>query len=128
MGVIATNDREIKLFYNGDTNKGQQTYAYLKSSEKDILNVDLSKTKVTATQWTEIAHRLDKNIEELIDTQHPSFVKEYGENPDLKREDDWLKILENSPAVVTQPILVNGDRAYQVETPSKVTAFLEDED
>lgn len=128
MGVIATDNRKIQLFYNGDTNKGQQTYAYLKSSNKEILNVDLCKTKVTATQWVELADLLNKSVEELINTNHTDFIKEYGENPDLQREDDWLKVLENNPKVVTQPIIVNGDKAIQINTPSEVMAFLEDED
>lgn len=128
MGVIATDNRKIQLFYNGDTNKGQQTYAYLKSSDKEILNVDLCKTKVTATQWVELADLLNKSVEELINTDHTDFIKEYGENPDLQREDDWLKVLENNPKVVTQPIIVNGDKAIQINTPSEVMSFLEDED
>lgn len=128
MGVISTDDRKIQLFYNGDTNKGQQTFAYLKSSDKEILNVDLCKTKVTATQWVELAELLNKPIKGLINTDHADFIKEYGENPDLAREDDWLKVLENNPKVVTQPIIVNGDKAMQIDTPSEAMAFLGEED
>lgn len=128
MGVIATDNRKIQLFYNGDTNKGQQTFAYLKSSDKEVLNIDLCKTKVTATQWVELAELLNKPIKGLINTDHADFIKEYGENPDLKREDDWLKVLENNPKVVTQPIIVNGDKAIQIDTPSEVVSFLEEEE
>lgn len=73
MGVIATNNREINLYYNAETNKGMQTLAYLESSEKKVLGIDLSKTKVTGTQWTELAERLGKPIKELINTKHPDF-------------------------------------------------------
>ncbi|NDV16831.1 hypothetical protein GO009_12415 [Muricauda sp. TY007] len=128
MGVIATNKREIKLFYNAETNKGMQTLAYLKSSKKKVLDIDLSKTKVTGTQWTELAKLLDKPIKELINTEHPDFINNYGENPDLHSDEDWLKVMENNPKVITQPILVNGDKAIQIDTPSKVMSFLEDED
>ena len=51
MGTIATDNREINLYYNAETNKGMQTLAYLESSEKKVLAIDLSKTKVTGTQW-----------------------------------------------------------------------------
>ena len=78
MGVIATNKREIKLFYNAETNKGMQTLAYLKSSQKKVLDIDLSKTKVTGTQWTELAKLLGKPIKDLINTEHPDFIKKYG--------------------------------------------------
>jgi len=128
MGVIATNNREIKLFYNAETNKGMQTLAYLKSSKKKVLDVNLDKVKVTATQWAEIAKLLEKPIKELINTEHPDFINNYGKNPELQRDDDWLKVMENNPKVVTQPILVNGDKAVQIDTPSEVMVFLEDED
>ena len=128
MGVIATNKREIKLFYNAETNKGMQTLAYLKSSQKKVLDIDLSKTKVTGTQWTELAKLLGKPTKDLINTEHPDFIKKYGKNPELPDDEDWLKLMENNPKVVTQPILVNGDQAVQIDTPSEVMQFIEDED
>jgi len=128
MGVIATNNREVKLFYNAETNKGMQTLAYLKSSKKKVLDIDLSKTKVTGTQWTELAKLLGKPIKDLINTEHPDFMNKYGKNPDLYDDEDWLKVMENNPKVVTQPILVNGDKAVQIDTPSEVMRFLEEED
>jgi len=128
MGVIATNYREVKLFYNAETNKGMQTLAYLKSSKKKVLDIDLSKTKVTGTQWTELAKLLGKPIKDLINTEHPDFMNKYGKNPDLYDDEDWLKVMENNPKVVTQPILVNGDQAVQIDTPSEVMQFLEEED
>ena len=128
MGVIATNKREIKLFYNAETNKGMQTLAYLKSSNKKVLDVNLDEVKVTATQWAELAKLLGKPIKGLINTEHPEFINHYGKNPELHSDNDWLKVLENNPKVVTQPILINGDKAVQIDTPSEVMVFLEDED
>ncbi|WP_421812949.1 arsenate reductase family protein [Flagellimonas sp.] len=128
MGVIATNNREVKLFYNAETNKGMQTLAYLKSSKKKVLDIDLSKTKVTGTQWTELAKLLGKPIKDLINTEHPDFMTKYGKKPDLQDDEDWLKVMENNPKVITQPILVNGDQAVQIDTPSEVMRFLEEED
>ncbi|MDF0717992.1 hypothetical protein PY092_17645 [Muricauda sp. 334s03] len=128
MGVIATNKREIKLFYNAETNKGMQTLAYAKSSKKKVLDVNLDKVKVTATQWAELAKLLGKPIKELINTEHPDFVNNYGKNLKPYSDEDWLKVMENSPKVITQPILVNGEKAVQIDAPSKVLAFLEDED
>ncbi|MGN7513296.1 MAG: arsenate reductase family protein [Allomuricauda sp.] len=128
MGVIATNNREINLYYNAETNKGMQTLAYLQSSKNKVLDVDLSKTKVTGTQWTELAKRLGKSIKELINTEHPDFINDYGKNHNLQSDEDWLKVLENNPKVVTQPILVQGDKAVQIDTPSEVMVFLEEED
>ena len=55
-------------------------------------------------------------------------MTKYGKNPDLYDDEDWLKVMENNPKVVTQPILVNGDKAVQIDTPSEVMRFLEEED
>ena len=128
MGVIATNHREITLYYNAETQKGMQTLAYLQSSSKKVQDIDLSKTKVTGTQWTEIAKRLGKSIKALINTQHPNFIKEYGSSQDLKSDEDWLKILVNNPAVVTQPILLHHNKAVQIDTPSEALVFLKDDE
>ncbi len=128
MGTIATDNREINLYYNAETNKGMQTLAYVQSSQNKVLAIDLSKTKVTGTQWTELAERLGKPIKELINTEHPDFINDYGKTHNLKSEEDWLKVLENNPKVVTQPILVHGEKSVQIDTPSEVLVFLEEED
>ncbi|RIV43619.1 hypothetical protein FQ017_12690 [Flagellimonas pelagia] len=127
MGVIATNNRELNLYYNADSSIGMQTLAFVQASKKKVLAVDLSKTKVTGTQWAELADLLGISIKDLINTEHPDFIKLYGKNNDLASDDDWIKVLQKNPSVVTQPILVNGNRAMQVNTPSDVMVFLDEE-
>ncbi len=124
MGVIATNKRELNLYFNADSSIGMQTLAFVEASNKKVLAVDLSKTKVTGTQWAELADLLHIPIKDLINTEHPDFIQAYGKNHDLASDDDWLKILQKNPKVVSQPILVNGNKAMQVNTPSDVLAFL----
>lgn len=66
MGVIAKNDRELKLYYNSETSIGKQTLPYVEASEKEIVTIDISKTKVTGTQWVEIAGNLNLHISQLV--------------------------------------------------------------
>lgn len=127
MGVIATNNRELNLYYNANSSIGMQTLAFVQASKKKVLAVDLSKTKVTGTQWAELADLLGISIKDLINTEHPDFIKLYGKDNDLEGDDDWIKVLQKNPSVVTQPILVNGNRAMQVNTPSDVMVFLDEE-
>jgi len=127
MGVIATNNRELNLYYNADSSIGMQTLAFVQASKKKVLAVDLSKTKVTGTQWAELADLLGIPIKDLINTEHPDFIKLYGKNNDLVSDDDWIKVLQKKPSVVTQPILVNDNKAMQVNTPSDVMVFLDEE-
>lgn len=127
MGVIATNNRELNLYYNANSSIGMQTLAFVQASKKKVLAVDLSKTKVTGTQWAELADLLGIPIKDLINTEHPDFIKLYGKDNDLEGDDDWIKVLQKNPSVVTQPILVNGNKAMQVNTPSDVMVFLDEE-
>ena len=127
MGVIATNNRELNLYYNANNSIGMQTLAFVQASKKKVLAVDLSKTKVTGTQWAELADLLGIPIKDLINTEHPDFIKLYGKDNDLEGDDDWIKVLQKNPSVVTQPILVNGNKAMQVNTPSDVMVFLDAE-
>ena len=60
-------------------------------------------------------------------SEHPDFIKLYGKDNDLEGDDDWIKVLQKNPSVVTQPILVNGNKAMQVNTPSDVMVFLDEE-
>ena len=127
MGVIATNNRELNLYYNDNSSIGMQTLAFVQASKKKVLAVDLSKTKVTGTQWAELADLLGISIKDLINTEHPDFIKLYGKDNDLEGDDDWIKVLQKNPSVVTQPILVNGNKAMQVNTPSDIMVFLDAE-
>lgn len=125
MGVIAKDDQKITLYYNSETSLGKQTYAYVTSSDRKILAVDISKTNVTGTQWTEIADNLNKNVSDLIDQEHPDFVKQYGDSPVDMDQHNWLKLLEKHPEVLTYPIAINGNQYLEIKNPSDFSKFLD---
>lgn len=120
MGVIATDKNKATLFYHPDTELGRRMNAYVSSSDMPALTIDLSQTKVTGTQWADIASKLNKEIPDLIETQHPDFVKHYGEDPVDMDEHDWLKVIENHPELIIHPILIKGNTYIQIE---KLTDF-----
>lgn len=125
MGVIAKDDNQITLFYNSQTTIGKQTLGYVESSEREVRTVDISKDKVTGTQWTELAAGVDRPISELVDQDHPDFKKAYGsEKVDLD-EHDWLRVLEKSPSVLAYPLVIQGKRFLAIENPSDFAKFIE---
>lgn len=124
MGVIAGDKREIRFYYNSESSIGKQALGYIKSSEKNVLEIDVSKTKVTATQWAELASGLNKSPSELIDTEHPDFINNYGNDVNLSDENEWLNLLENQPIVLKQPIIVNGEDFQQIDSPADVKKIL----
>ncbi len=124
MGVISEDDNKITLYYHSGTNIGKQTLGYVEASKRKLLVVDISKTKVTGTQWAEIADNLGIRISDLIDQDHPEFVKNYGsEHIDLDQQ-DWMKILEKTPEVLINPIVVNGNEYLQIKNPSDFATYL----
>lgn len=125
MGVIAKSNREITLYYNSESQIGKQGYAYAQSSDKKVRGIDISKTKVTGTQWSELAENLHIPIKDLIDTEHPDFIKEYGEEPVSMEDHDWLKIIQHSPKLVTYPIVIMGEEYHQLTSGADLKKYLE---
>lgn len=124
MGVISTNKNEIKLYFHSENSIGKQIQAYVSASERKVLAIDISKTKVTGTQWTELAKGLGLPISSLINQEHPDFIKNYGDHPDLD-DDDWLKLLDKKPEVLTTPIAIIGERYVQLQSPSDFIKYIE---
>lgn len=124
MGVISTDKNEIKLYFHSGSSIGKQIQAYVSASERKILAIDISKTKVTGTQWTELAKGLNLSISDLINKEHPDFTSNYEEDIDLD-EEDWLKILDKHPEVLTTPIAIIGKRFVQLHSPSDFIKYIE---
>ena len=98
MGSISKDEKQITLYYNAESSLGKQINAYVNAAEKDILAIDISKTKVTAKQCTE-----------TIDLE----------------EKDWLRLLEKSPTVLKSAIAVNGEDNVNLESAASVKKYLE---
>ncbi|SDE85471.1 Arsenate reductase, glutaredoxin family [Pricia antarctica] len=127
MGVIAKDGNQITLYYNSETSLGKQTYPYVKSAEKDILAVDISKTTVTGTQWAELADNLKIPIKDLVDQDHPNFVEVYGKDKVDLDENDWFRVLEKTPSVLTCAIVVDGKKTIPIKSPSDFVKYIEDD-
>ena len=125
MGLIATDPNKILLYYDSNSSNGKQTYAYAAASEKEMLAIDIGKTKVPGSHWSEMAEKLGLNISELINKEHPDFINTYGKDPIELDEEGWLKLLDKSPQVLANPIVFIGETCIRVETPSQIVRHLE---
>lgn len=124
MGLFATDKKQITLIYNSETSIGKQTYAYTINSKKEIRSIDTSKTKITGTQWTEIAEKLDVEIQDLVDKKHPNFKNLYSEDISLETH-DWLKILEENPQLIQPSILIKKEEFYLLKNPTDYLKHME---
>ncbi len=118
MGVIARDDREFTLIYSHNTRIGKHALAYLQGIKDKLNAVDISKTKVSDTQWAEIAEALDCKVGDLIDKRlvNVDDTSNFG-------TDDWLKILQNNDEVLSHPIAINGKKTVQITNGPDVLKF-----
>lgn len=125
MGVISKDNNKLTLYYNAESSIGKQCYAYVQASDKKVLGVDISKTKVTSTQWAELAEGLQIEVEDLLDKDHPDFTKIYGNEYLSLETNDWLKILDKNPNLVQFPVLIFGQKYYQLKSGAEFKKYLD---
>lgn len=124
MGTIATDKRKITLYYNSATSLGKQVYAYVYALEKNVQTLDISKTKVTGTQWATIAEELNLSISDLVNKEHPDFTNNYETDSNLNSE-DWIKILNAHPECLKSSVAIIGKEYFLIETPSDFINLME---
>ncbi|GGG58414.1 arsenate reductase family protein [Bizionia arctica] len=126
MGTIATNQNQVILYYHSETSLGKQAYGFLQATNKKILAIDISKTKVTGMQWLEISENLNTILSKLVNQEHPNFKANFDSGINLDKE-DWIKVIQNYPETLRCPILIDGDKYYLIEIPSEISKLLEKE-
>jgi arsenate reductase len=118
MGEIATSKHQITLFYNSESVRAKQTLAYAKAEGLAIQDIDILKTKLTGTQIVELADRLHMNVADLVNQEHPSYKLRF-EHHELSTR-DWIKMIQNNPEIMKQPIALRGEITILVETPTDI--------
>lgn len=119
---LATSAKELILIYNSDSKNHREIFAYATSADKDFIAIDLTKTKVAGTVWTEVAELLGWRVKDLIKTDHANFVSKYGEYHDIDC-DGAIKFLQNDPEMLVFPIIIQGNRAQEIKLYGHVQDF-----
>lgn len=122
MGVIARNENQLTLIYSSNTRVGRHTLSYLTGINGKYLAIDIAKTKVSDTQWVEIAEALGVKVGDLVDKReldiNTESSAEFGTN-------DWLKIIQKNDCAISRPIAIKGQRTKQIDNPSEIMEFFE---
>lgn len=118
MGVIAKSERQITLFYHSKSRRAKQTLAYAKAEGLAIQRINILKTPLTGTQIAELAYRLGIEIKDLVNQDHPAYMKRFDYH-DFSSE-DWITMIKNHPEIMKQPIALRGDKTILVETPTDI--------
>lgn len=118
MGEIATSNRQITLYYSSKSSRAKQTLAYAKAEGLPILEIDIIKNKLTGTQLLELAAKLNMEIKDLVNQEHPSYSQKF--EPHELSETDWIKMIQQNPDIMKQPIALRGNLSILVETPTDI--------
>lgn len=119
---LATSERQLVLIYNSDIKNHREIRAYAESAGKDLHEVDISKTKVAGTVWTEIADLMEVRVLDIIKTEHATFIEKYGKDHKVDC-DGAIKFLQNDPEMLIYPIAIKGDRAKEVKIYGEMQDF-----
>lgn len=124
MTVISKDKLKMTIYYHSETSIGKQVYAYAQAADKKLLAIDVAKTNVTGTQWVELAKGLSVDMADIIQTDHPDFIKTYGAHkPDLEAH-DWLKVLEGAPQLLKHPIIIDGENYRQIKSTAEFKKYI----
>lgn len=118
MGEIATSERQITLFYNSKSKRARQTLAYAKSEGWPLQEIDIIKTPLTGTQIAELASRLNLEVRDLVNQNHPAYTSKF--EPHEFSSEDWIKMIQHNPEIMKQPIALRGNLTILVETPTDI--------
>ena len=118
MGEIAKSERQITLYYNSKSVRAKQALAYARAEGFRIREVDILKTPLTGTHIAELAERLDLQVSDLVNQDHPAFKAKF--EPMELSTNDWIKLIRHNPEIMKQPIALRGDLTILVETPTDI--------
>ncbi len=122
MGVIARSENQLTLIYSSNTRVGRHTLSYLTAIDEKYLAIDIAKTKVSGTQWAEIADALGVKVGDLVDKRELDLS---SESTAEFSSDDWIKIIQKDDSVISRPIAIKGKRTMQIDNPTEILEFFE---
>lgn len=123
MGVISRNKNQINCIYASDSDFGKQLEGYLKASGKDVLMVNLLKTMPTATQWQELATKLNTGIDQFLDLSKVENIDKYSNFT----SNDYITILEHNPTAFQGAIIINGNKTEHITNVTEVLKYFKND-
>jgi len=107
--MISKHRNQINLYYHPDYALSKKCLAIAEANKAVIYPIDISKTRISQTVWSEIAAKLNLKVVDLMDSKHDVILDKFGKEPEL---DDFsaLKIIQKHPEVVDKPIAIRGDK------------------
>jgi arsenate reductase len=118
MTILARDKRQLTYIYSSLSHLGKQVLGYVQGTRKKIAVIDIAKENIGDTIWVEIAEDLnlpfDKifKMEQITEKNHKKFST-----------DDWLKVIKKNPAILQNPIAINGNKVMIISHQSEILKF-----
>ena len=107
--MLLKNPNQINLYYNPQTELGKKCLVIANANTSIVNGIDITKTRVSQTDWSQMAEMLEIDIQDLIDPTS-EFIKDKSNGELNLDEFGALKIIQNNPEVVTKPIAIYQDK------------------
>jgi arsenate reductase len=101
------NNETLTLYYNANNHVGKKTLAYAHTLTDHVLDLDVTRENITATQWLSLFEKLNSHPKDIMDLNSDLYKNKYeGHDYDLQT---WVEILQREPELIHYPIAVRGD-------------------
>ena len=125
MKSIARNDDQLTLIYSSETRVGKRTLAHISAIEDAKLQtMDIAETKLTGTQWEEIAEGLGVKLKDLVSYEEVDEDEEKQAEGDYE-DYDYINILNNNPKLFVHPVAILGDKMKKITNPTQIQEFID---
>lgn len=108
--MISRKDNLINLYYHPKHLNSKKCIAIANANEAAVQAIDIEKTRISQTHWSEMAELLNISVIDFVDLEHELVVSKFGRTPDID-EFSALKIIQNNPEVVKAPVALRGNEA-----------------
>lgn len=120
MSVLSTDKNMLTLIYSSKSHLGKQVLGYVQGVGNALRTIDVAETNLGHAVWVSIADGLNKDLGEIL-----TFEEKDSEERDSSSfdTDDWLKLIDNNPELLRNPIAIKGEDFMQVTNRSEILKF-----
>lgn len=108
--MISRKDNLINLYYHPNHINSKKCIAIANANKAAVQAIDIEKTRISQTHWSEMAELLNISVIDMVDLEHDKVVSKFGKVPEID-EFSALKIIQNNPEVVKAPVAIRGQKA-----------------
>lgn len=116
--MLTTNEREILIYYNPDSDDDRKTVAFAQSVTPHVKSFAYAQAPFNITSWEQILGALNMDPKDLINKSNPYYQENLrGHDFDL---DGWIKIFQHNPELIQAPIAIRGHHVVFCQKPTDI--------